>query len=171
MRKVARPLVIPHICTQTPRGCYVLPTQRHQCTRESYLGAPLPYCGIVEPIRDTAQFEAAADTATVKAAVRLVLVEKHHGRLDKGDDEFPAIHFGSATSLRLWGLGGPRTYGRLPIIVRISVASRDGHSSVNVDLSSEEGFYLARLPGTEEHYRPRFSDLVDDLRSELPAHS
>jgi hypothetical protein len=100
----------------------------------------------------------------VRARLRTVF-EEHGGRIDPPVDGWDVTRLGSRIGFRLWGLWGPGGEGRLPIVARTLVGREGGHVVLDIELTSDMGWYAFRLPIVEQAYRRVFRDILGPLES------
>jgi hypothetical protein len=99
------------------------------------------------------------------AALRVAeeVVTRQGGRIDQRGPNTLVASFGSRRAYRLLGVFGPG--GRqLPMQLRLQVGPGDEGAVADVEMTSDEGWYLVRISRAERAYRDRFDHLLAALR-------
>ncbi len=103
----------------------------------------------------------------VNDCVRKVFVTNGLTYLAVDSDGWSNYRSGSRFWFRVWGMWGTHAGNRLPCRWRVRVTAARGESAVLVELASDEGAYLARLPSLEKAYEQLFSKFCGLLDQEL----
>jgi hypothetical protein len=94
-------------------------------------------------------------------------IERRDGKIDVCVDSNLAGTIGSRSELRLYGLFMKAGRESLPIKVVATTSGTAGEILVNVELESNEGWYLFRLPALAKAYRKAFASLESELEDLL----
>ncbi len=84
-------------------------------------------------------------------------VELSKGSVDHSSASKIVAHFGSRLRLRLWGIFQSDLASRLPMRAEITLDDNGSSTGITVAMSSDEGWYLGRLPQLAEEYRLAFA--------------
>lgn len=121
----------------------------------------------MEEIELSREFVAPISADEAKARVQEVLVTRGHALLMETVDDWTFFRSGSRFWFRVWGLWGPGAGKRLPAVWKTSVLPVDGDTRIQLELISDPGPYLVRLPAVERAYRREFSIIAGRLETLL----
>lgn len=117
---------------------------------------------VVQPIERNVSFILRLRREIVRTRVDEYLVRERRGRIVEQKADSFTVRLGSRAALRTWGVFAGRK--RLPILATISFHGDGADTRLELDLRSDEGYYLTRIRRVSDLYVKSFNELEDRLR-------